>query len=147
MSNITDFIKSWEKLEEKLQSQQEKVITRAASQVYKEMVDRTPVGRPEIWKAGKAPVGYKPGDLRKAWEINWGQGYIQANATFAGKLGSVTGAFRYTLGDDILVRNQTDYAYAIEYGWSTKQAPRGMMRISIKLYESFLDTAIKNNKI
>jgi hypothetical protein len=146
MSNMKKFLKRWEEIEKKLQTQQEKIITHAASQVYKEIVDRTPVGRPELWSR-PAPDGYKPGDLRKAWEINWGMGYIHATATYSGKLGSVSGAGNYKLGSTIWVRNQEDYAYAVEYGWSRKQAPRGMMRISIKLYQSFLDKAIKNNKI
>jgi hypothetical protein len=146
MSNIKKFLKRWDEIEGLLQSQQEKIITRAASQVYKEIVDRTPVGRPELWSS-PAPDGYKPGDLRKAWEIDWGMGYIHATATYSGKLGSVSGANFYVLGKDIWVRNQLDYAYAVEYGWSRKQAPQGMMRISIKQYQSFLDKATKNNKI
>ena len=140
------FLKRWEEIEEQLLSQQEKIITRAASQVYKEVVDRTPVGRPELWQSAP-PAGYEPGDLRKAWEINWGNGFIHATATYSGKLGAVSGAGFYMLGDDIVIRNQLDYAYAVEYGWSKKQAPRGMMRISIKLYQSFLDKETKKNKI
>jgi hypothetical protein len=146
MSNIKKFEKRWLEIELELKSQQEKIITRAASEVYKQIVDRTPVGRPELWSSIPA-ADYKPGDLRKAWEINWGQGYIQATASYSGKLGSVSGANSYKLGDTIWVRNQTDYAYVVEFGWSRRQAPRGMMRISVKLYQSFLDRAIKNNKI
>lgn len=146
MSNIKKFSKRWDEIEKELIEQQEKAVTRAASQVYKEMVDRTPFGRPELWNS-PAPANYTPGDLRKAWEINWGQGFIKAIASFSGKLGSITGASRYKLGDDIIIRNQLDYAHAVEYGWSKKQAPQGMMRISVKLYKTFLDAAIKNNKI
>jgi hypothetical protein len=146
MSNIKKFEKRWLEIELELIEHQEKTITRAASQVYKEMVDRTPVGRPELWKM-PPPAGYKPGDLRKAWEIDWGKGYIKATASYSGKLGSVSGANSYKLGDTIWVRNQTDYAYAVEFGWSTRQAPQGMMRISVKLYKTYLDRAIKNNKI
>lgn len=145
MSNINKFLNQWEANEKKLVEQQEKIIAQAASQVYKETVDRTPYGRPELWKMKAAP-GYKPGDLRKAWEINWGTGFIHATASFTGKLNSVQGADRYKLGTDIYIRNQEDYAERVEYGYSS-QAPGGMMRISVKLYQTFLNKATKNNKI
>ena len=145
MSNINKFLNQWDKNVDKLIEHQTKAITQAASQVYKETVDRTPFGRPELWK-GIAPVGYKPGDLRKAWEIDWGTGFIHATASFTGKLNSVTGAQNYRLGNDIYIRNQAPYAEKIEYGYS-RQAPSGMMRVSVRQYQSFLNKATKNNKL
>ena len=144
---IDKFLKQWDKNEEKLLSRQEKIITQAASQVYKETVDRTPFGRPELWRNNNAPSNYTPGGLKKAWEINWGTGYIKASGSFTGKLNAVAGASNYTLGNDIIMRNQEPYAYKVEFGWSRRQAPAGMARISVRSFSSFLNAATKKNKL
>lgn len=141
------FERQWERIEKELIEAQRRTVTQAASQVYKSTVDRTPIGRPELWKSSSVPDNYIPGDLRKAWEINWGNGFIHATASFSGKLDSVAGAGNYRLGTDIYIRNQTEYAHAIEYGRSTQQAPAGMMRISVRQYQTFLTKAAKKNKL
>lgn len=141
------FFKKWDMNVDKLNDILKDTVIEAASQVYKETVDRTPIGRPELWSNPSVPENYEPGDLRNAWEINWGIGFINATASFSGKLASIEGAANYKLGNDIYIRNQTPYAHAVEYGWSKIQAPRGMMRISVRQYHSFLNTAAKKNKL
>ena len=141
------FTRQRDDIEKQVIAQQTKIITQAASQVYKETVDRTPLGRPELWKNSMPPSNYSPGSLKKAWEINWGGGFIHATSSFSGKLNSVAGAGNYHLGNDIFIRNQEPYAYAVEFGWSKRQAPQGMARISVRLFRKFLDDATKKNKI
>ena len=121
------FNTQWDRIEKELLEAQRRAISQAASQVYKETVDRTPLGRPELWKNSTVPDNYAPGALRKAWEINWGGGFINAAASFTGKLNSVSGASGYELGKDI--------------------APHGMMRLSVKKYKSFLEQAVARNKV
>ena len=141
------FNTQWDRIEKELLEAQRRAISQAASQVYKETVDRTPIGRPELWKNSTVPDNYAPGALRKAWEINWGGGFINAAASFTGKLNSVSGASGYELGKDIFIRNRTSYALSIEYGHSRTQAPHGMMRLSVKKYKSFLEQAVARNKV
>lgn len=144
---MESFESQWKKITAALQSKQEKIISEAASQVFKKVVDRTPYGRPELWKSGTAPANYQPGTLRKGWEINWGNGYIHPVSSYSGKLSSVAGKESYRLGSDIYIKNSTPYAYVIEYGKSRIQAPQGMMRRSIKEYQRILNTVASKYKI
>lgn len=125
------FQQQWADIEKELISKLEKAISEAATATYGEIVDRTPV---------------RSGDLHRAWEIDYGQGYTKLAATYGSKLQAINYSQNYKLGDDIWVRNQLPYAERIEYGYS-KQAPTGMVRISIKQYQHFLDKAVKRNRI
>lgn len=106
-------------------------IADSVAQLYKEIVDRTPVDT---------------GEAHRSWEINYGFGFNKAAATFQGKQQSVIDKDRYQLGTTIEIRNELPYMQRLEYGWS-KQAPKGMVRISSLKFRQFLNTAIKNNKL
>lgn len=125
------FKQQWANIEKQLLEALEKTVADAATETYAEIVDRTPV---------------KSGDLHRAWEIDYGQGYVKLAASYGSKLMGLDMAQNYTLGNDIWVRNQLPYAERIEYGYS-RQAPAGMVRISIKQYQHFLNKAAKRNRI
>jgi hypothetical protein len=144
MSNIDEI---WIKVENLVEETMSKAVADTAAQLYKEIVDRTPFGRPELWKSKTPPVGYNPGQLRKGWQIDYGKGFSHATATFTGKNQSIVDAKNYTLGSTITIKNDVDYAEAIEFGHSKVQAPQGMVRVSIAKAPTFLNKAAKNNKI
>lgn len=112
-------------IEKKFQKQIEEKVSKAVSKLYGEIVDRTPVDT---------------GNLRKHWEINVGNGYINPGVNFDAK-----GQIKISLKQDqeIIIRNQTNYAYFIEYGKIggnkySAQAPSGMMRVSAKNFRNYL---------
>lgn len=82
---------------------------------------RTPIGRPELWKY-PAPKNYVPGTLRASW------------------------AMLITSALNIQISNDQPYADRVEFGWST-QAPAGMLRISIKEWDSIINKLVAQNKI
>lgn len=127
---MKSFKLQWKEITEKLHDTLEKVIVDAAGRTYQEMVDKTPVDS---------------GALRRAWEIDYGQGYLDLASNYQTKFNAETFGIDYTLGDEIWVRNQKRYAERIEYGYS-RQAPAGMMRISIKKYKQFLNEAVAKYK-
>jgi len=91
-------------------------------EILKENVEkRTPIGRPELWKY-PADKDYVPGTLRNSWEL------------------SRFSDLYYSL------YNETPYAYRVETGWST-QAPYGMMRVSLKEWESIINKIAKKNQL
>ena len=91
-------------------------------EILKENVEkRTPVGRPELWKY-PAHKDYLPGTLKNSWELS--------------KLSDLY----YTLYNDV------PYAYRVETGWSS-QAPYGMMRVSLKEWESIINKIAKKNEL
>ena len=113
------------KFEKEYQKQIEKKVERAVEKLYGEIIDRTPVD-----------TGY----LRKQWEINVGNGYINPGVDFSAK-----GQISIPLDTDkeITIRNQANYAYYVEYGKISRvgysqQAPSGMLRISAKNFRNYL---------
>jgi len=144
---MTDVNKLWVEVEALTKDTMRKTVAQAASQLYKEIVDRTPYGRPELWKM-KAPAGYEPGQLQDNWEISFGGAFHKARAkgNFTGKNAAMSESKSYKLGDTITIRNETEYAERIEYGYSS-QAPQGMVRVSKMMFNQFLNTATKSNRI
>ena len=145
---MTSFDQQWKKNVKLLEAAQEAAIVEAATAVLARAIDLTPVGRPSLW-VSSPPPGYTPGSLRSAWEINYGQGFQQVSngRNFSSKLVAMANKKAYKLGSDIIIRNQTPYAYRVEYGWSTRQAPQGMLRVSAMKFPSFVDKATKKHKV
>lgn len=48
----------------------------------------------------------------------------------------------WTAGQDIYLTNSLPYAIPLEYGWSKKQAPQGMVRITVTEFQTFVNAAI-----
>lgn len=95
-------------------------IKETSVKLFSKMVEYTPVGNPTIWHHPYVPHGYKPGTLKKSWEIN----------------------FQPT---EVIIKNAQPYAERVEYGWSS-QAPYGMMRRSIAEFPSLLSQVANKNK-
>lgn len=92
----------------------------AGQELLKRIQERTPVGDPTLWK-WPAHADYVPGTLKASWTST-----IEDNT--------------------INIENSTPYAYRVEYGsWST-QAPAGMMRISLLEWPTILAQSSKRNR-
>jgi hypothetical protein len=145
--SIEKFNKQWEKIIKKVEKAIEKSIKQAASDTFNKIADLTPFGRPELWKY-PAPSNYEPGTLKSAWQISYNSGsrYSSPRSTgnFGDKLAVEGGSIKYKVGDDIIMRNQTEYAYVVEHG-SSQQAPAGMARIGLRTFPMFLESRIRKN--
>jgi len=96
----------------------EKVLHEACQILYQNIVDRTPVGDPSLWK-WPAHKNYTPGTLKASWTIEFGN-------------------------NEVTIENLQPYAYRVETGYST-QAPAGMMRISLKEFQSIIDAVSRRH--
>lgn len=90
-----------------------KTLHEACDVLFHNIVNRTPVGNPNLWEPPYWPQGYSPGHLKANWKIEH-----QDNV--------------------VIISNDAPYAYAIETGHSRKQAPMGMMRVSLKEFDAIL---------
>lgn len=130
MSNATNFNAYEAKMRENINRvyvAANQIINYTIKEMYKKVVDRTPLGNPSLWKY-PAPPNYTPGQLKAGWKIKYSNGDEI-------KLTSSTDSQTVTISNDVV------YGPRVEYGsWST-QAPQGMMRITITEY-----TAILNQK-
>jgi hypothetical protein len=114
-------------------------------QVFSNVVKRTPVGNPDLWK-DPAPPGYIGGTLRNSWHCSVGapskEGKINPSASGADSIQSINQALsKYNLGQTVYLANNLPYAYPVEFGWS-KQAPEGMVRVSLAEAQSVLDASV-----
>lgn len=175
---------------EKAKRNAEQVIQKAAIDMLASVVDRSPVGNPELWasnqiasnynkevfeynaglredpanltKAGrlkrglkindsmeiKAPAGYVGGRFRANWQVTF-------NAPATNELDQIdpSGSATISRGTGMLMQfnsavgsiwmmNNVPYAQALEYGHS-KQAPAGVVRISVAEFQTFIDDAAR----
>lgn len=100
-----------------------------------DLVDRSPVGEPELWKS-KPPKGYVGGQLKANWQYGF-------NSVSNGYLPDVDRSGQISLNridrglnsiDDVdgihYLFNNMPYATMLELGWSA-QAPTGMVALTV----------------
>lgn len=131
--NLKQFLKKYNANKQIVLRASEKVINNTLREMYKRMIDRTPVGNPSLWKY-PAPADYTPGTLKASWRINF-QGVLRTTTgqfTSADALGNTGGLSLKLEGGNqtAAIFNAQPYAQRVELGWST-QAPSGMMRITV----------------
>lgn len=124
----------------------EKVINATLMQMYKKIIDRTPVGNPALWNPPVWPKGYTPGQLKASWSLSFNNVQYSTNGKFASGDQIVAGhgislsVTNSSTNKTAAISNNQPYAERIEYGsWST-QAPAGMMRVTVAEYTSLIDS-------
>jgi hypothetical protein len=134
---------------EKAQGNARTVVRKVSQDTLASVVMKTPVGNPSLWKH-PAPKGYVGGRLRANWNVSLSVP-DESTSEARDKAGASTvarGAAKidgYT-GEDIYVVNSLPYAIPIEYGHSIKQAPAGMVRVTVTEFQNFVDRAAASVK-
>lgn len=121
----------------------ETIIRRSCIGLFSTVVEKSPVGNPDLWKANQgkeenvAGKGYVGGRFRNNWNCSIGSPDLSTTEE-VDKTGSKAKAkifstvMSYTLSDQsIFLTNNLPYAQRLEDGHSTEQAPQGMVRLSI----------------
>lgn len=118
------------------------VAQKSAESLLNSVVEKSPVGNPDLWKA-PPPPGYSGGHFRANWNVSFGSldASVSAEKDTDGAATISKGSktlTNYSLGDKIFITNSLPYAHRLEYdAWST-QAPVGMVRISAAEFESYV---------
>ncbi len=124
----------------------EEVVRKVAIELQNGMIEKSPVGNPDLWK-GKAPPGYVGGQFRANWQCGVGS----INSVVSDPVGTDSiGKTRVKLeawkpGQTIYLTNSLPYANRLEYGYSG-QAPAGMVRLSVQEYGQYLKKAARSIK-
>lgn len=114
------------------------------------IIDRTPVGNPDFWAQSSlpAPKGYVGGRARANWQISTttpGNSDIDA----IDPQGDVTETIGLSkmgtakAGGTIWIYNNVRYIRRLEDGWSHRQAPLGMVAVSLAEIEAGLTGAVE----
>ena len=99
----------------------------------------------------KAPEGYVGGRFRANWQFSIdapADGELDdidpsGNSAVAALRAQVSGL---TIGQTGYIVNNLPYAIPLEYGHS-KQAPHGMVRVTLANFQRIVDEAIRNNRV
>lgn len=111
----------------------EKVINATVLNMYKKIIDRTPVGDPTLWHY-PAHADYVPGKLKASWSISLDGS--ETKELGKGSLGLSVSSTNSNKKIDI--SNNQPYAQRVENGWST-QAPTGMMKVTVSEYPMYIE--------
>ena len=121
------------------------VVRKTMIQMVDQVVKMSPVGDPSHWK-GKPPAGYVGGRFRNNWQV--GLGSINSttldnpdksgNAAIARAQKALDG---FEPGKIIYVSNNLPYAHRLEFEGHSKQAPNGMVRLTIQNFTQALRKA------
>lgn len=108
------------------------------------IVERTPVGDPDLWK-NPAPPGYVGGRARGSWQYGFGTPSIETviNIDPAGSatVNRIMADINPLPGLHYITSN-IPYMPALENGWST-QAPQGMVGLVSIEFSSIVDIAAR----
>jgi hypothetical protein len=118
--------------------------------------ERSPIGNPRFWKY-PAPPGYKPGLFRGSWmlgvdSINEKKPNTRdpSRAKNAGGMLAVARAMKKipqdAAGHVYYYSNNVPYAIRLEYGWSVRQSPYGIVGVTRTEFHMHLKTALKKAK-
>ena len=127
----------------------EDVVKLVAKDLFKLVIDGTPVGNPQLWKSNP-PKDYVAGLLKGNWQTTIGSPSVSKVATkdidgkmTTKKMMSVVNKWDGT--GFIYFTNNLPYAARIEYGAHSTQAPSGMVRVALSTVEQSVNKAI--NKV
>jgi hypothetical protein len=111
-----DFGAIVKRLAEQSQEKLEQATEDFVIETFKEVIDETPVGKPEMWKISPPP-NYVPGKLKSNWFPSVGSPSGEKTESTGGseqRLGSLRGR---VAGQTAYLTNNQPYAYPIERGF------------------------------
>lgn len=131
---------------ENIKENRDKIVRGTLISVSNNIIKRTPVGNPAFWSPESlpAPKGYVGGSLRGAWQASKNRpdftesGRIQSSGVGATGAEAASVANTVEVGETYYLTNSLPYARRVEMGWS-RQAPQGMLRVSVVEAQSVLD--------
>lgn len=130
---------------DKAEKDTDKVVRAVTFSLFREVIQRTPVGNPDLWK-NPPPPGYVGGRLKGNWQATQGApayGTLTStdkdgNSTITRMAAGIGG-----WGSVTYLVNNLPYAQRIEFdGWSG-QADKGMVRVSMRRINTIVRQAAR----
>lgn len=145
MAVTTAFAEQIRKFAKKADDKADLVTKKIIFDIGTSLVIKSPVGDPRFWKS-KAPPGYVGGRFRANWQ--YGENTINKITTDAkDKSGQSTinrlqaSVGQRALGKVHYITNSLPYAIPLENGHSWRQAPNGMVQVTILEFDPIVRQA------
>jgi hypothetical protein len=142
-------VSNWTK---KAQGNADQVLRAVCIGLLNNVVVRSPVGNPDLWKGDKhgfirPPPGYVGGRFRANWNTSVGAPSTTSSDTVdpSGQVSIQAGQIvidGVKCGPPVYIVNNLPYAISLEYGHST-QAPLGMARLAALEFQQIVNNAVK----
>lgn len=122
-----------------------KVLRKVGLELTRSIVLKTPVGNPSLWQS-PAPAGYVGGRARANWAASIGapaSGTTEStDKSGAGTIAAAGATFAAADGTQPLyLINNLPYIRALEYEGHSRQAPAGMVRVTVAEFQTLVDRA------
>jgi len=126
----------------------DEVVTDVAVGISQRVIERTPVGQPSTWQSpSSAPPGYVGGRARANWfpSIDSPSDDTTDSTSTNESASRITGIKEQIAGNVYYLTNNLPYIRRLEYDNWSKQAPRGMVRVTLREALTELKRAISTN--
>jgi len=125
----------------------DEVVTDVAVGISQRVIERTPVGQPSTWQSpSSAPPGYVGGRARANWFPSIDSPSNDTTDSTSNESGSrITSIKGQIAGNVYYLTNNLPYIRRLEYDNWSKQAPRGMVRVTLREVLKELKRAISTN--
>ena len=117
----------------------DKIVKKVCFDLYQHFVDRTP------YDTGRARGGWAIGvnERRLAPEGRCAEPGTKANTSVESMFGEAKSILAEVKGDCVVYMcNNVEYIVPLEEGWSKKQAPAGMVRVTLREYQKYVRDAV-----
>jgi len=124
------------------------VVEDVAVSLSQRIIERTPVGQPSTWQnPSSAPPGYVGGRARANWfpSIDSPSDDTTDSTSTNESASRITGIKEQIAGNVYYLTNNLPYIRRLEYDNWSKQAPRGMVRVTLREALTELKRAISTN--
>lgn len=134
---------------DKTSARTQQIVRKIVIDVGTAMVMKSPVGDPLGWKnPSAAPAGYVGGRFRANWQYGYNtidratttkvdaSGQTSISAIVGGVSGKDAAAVHY-------ITNSLPYAQRIEEGHSQRQAPQGVVRLTVMEFQPIVEAAAR----
>ena len=124
------------------------VVEDVAVSLSQRIIERTPVGQPSTWESPRsAPPGYVGGRARANWfpTIDSPSNDTTESTSTNESSSRITGIKNQIAGNVYYLTNNLPYIRRLEYDNWSKQAPRGMVRVTLREALRELKRAISTN--
>lgn len=142
------FIAELTKFANKANGNVDAVVRKVVLDVGTSVVLKSPVGDGDYWKS-PPPPGYVGGRFRGNWQYTFNAKLSAEEANVIDPSGSMSiGRISKGLGEQETVvgvhyiSNNLPYAKRLEDGWSYRQAPQGMVMLTVVEFQTFFRRAV-----
>lgn len=144
---MTSFVADLSKFAAKAKDNMDIVVRKVVLDVGTSVVQKSPVGDGTYWK-NPPPPGYVGGRFRGNWQYAFGQipnsekDTIDPTGAMSISRISRGVASQANVAGIHYVANNLPYAKRLEEGWSHRQAPQGMVMLTIVEFQSFFKRSL-----